>query len=63
MDLYIKINRDIHLYTAQQQGRERWEITAVLLLLRGEEMNDLSQNQASVGSFGVAMGGLTLYTT
>ena len=55
MDLYIKINRDIRIYTAQQQGRVRWEITAVLLLLRGEEMNDLSQNQASVGSFASAL--------
>ena len=55
MDECIKINRDIHIYTAQQQGRERWEITAVLLLLRGEEMNDLSQNQAVVGSFASAL--------
>lgn len=35
MDECIKINRDIHLYTAQQQGREKWRITAVLLRFAG----------------------------
>ena len=35
MDECTKINRDIHIYTAQQQGREKWRITAVLLRFAG----------------------------